>query len=569
MNEVYRSYNGGDSWEILDKGITKDAQANTAKFMSPNFIDLRISKSFKKDRTLFLGGFDGLFKTTDRGNLWTQMETLPLKLIAGLAVSPGTTNNAALAITTYGGGAYTTYDQGNNWTVNNYGLKRTRLSDIEFSPDYENDNVLFSSSRGYLLHSTGRENKWNRVPSVYNSWRKKLYSIAARLKMPDSLLKYIKNSFYTRADKIYEPFATDIAISPEFASDKTVLFATRVHGIYKYINGEITTSIIWDAMGQLVRSLVISPDYSYDKTIFAGLPDSGVYKSADGGDTWQAVNNGLTLKDKKQQSIEYTKHYIELVISPHYKIDETVYVSFSQGLFKTTNGGGMWKRIEKIANVKSYSIIGLAISPDYKNDQTVIVSLKGRGLYKSENGGNTFHAIAADLIRNNHEIKWIEFSKSYTADNIIYAASYDELFQSVDDGNAWKVIPRIVRYESHRGVIQYNGTWAVIKGDDYSATSISYSDVADSEIVFNFVGTGVHWISTKSIDQGIARVYIDGNHMADIDQFSETRKIGVDSFLIEKLPFGHHILTVQVTDTKTPESRGYRIESDAFDVIIH
>jgi photosystem II stability/assembly factor-like uncharacterized protein len=238
LNEaVYRSHDGGESWEILSKGITKDAQANTAKFMSPNFIDLKISESFKKDSTLFLGGFDGLFKSTDRGQVWTQLETLPLKLVAGLAVSPGTTNNSALAITTYGGGAYTTYDQGINWTVNNYGLKRTRLSDIEFSPDYENDNLLISSSRGYLLTSAGRENMWNRVPTVYSSWRKKLYGIAKRLKAPDSLLTYVKNNLLNRADTIYEPFATDIEFSPAFSTDKTVLFATRVHGIYKYIDG--------------------------------------------------------------------------------------------------------------------------------------------------------------------------------------------------------------------------------------------------------------------------------------------------------------------------------------------
>jgi hypothetical protein len=315
--------------------------------------------------------------------------------------------------------------------------------------------------------------------------------------------------------------------------------------------------------------MVISPDYSSDKTLFAGLPDSGVYKSTDGGDTWQSVNNGLTFSDKKDQSIEYTKHYIELVISPQYKMDKTVYVSFSEGLFKTTNGGRMWEKVEKIADVASYSIIGLSVSPDYKNDQTVIVSLKGRGLYRSEDGGNTFHAVAADLIRNNHEIKWIEFSTSYAADNIMYAASYEELFRSVDDGITWKMIPRIVRYESHRDVIQYNGTWSVINGHDYSAASISSSDAADSEIVLNFVGTGVHWIHTTSIDQGIAKVYIDGNHLADIDQFSETRNIGVDLLLIGELPFGHHILTVQVTDTRNPESNGYRIESDAFDVRIH
>jgi hypothetical protein len=41
-----------------------------------------------------------------------------------------------LAITTYGGGAYISYDNGINWTIGNSGLKTTRLSDIKFSPQF-------------------------------------------------------------------------------------------------------------------------------------------------------------------------------------------------------------------------------------------------------------------------------------------------------------------------------------------------------------------------------------------------------------------------------------------------
>jgi photosystem II stability/assembly factor-like uncharacterized protein len=566
---VFRSDDGGNTWERYPVGLTCDYQADSAEYKSPHFRDLRLSSNFENDETMFLGGFDGLFKSTDGGRHWTQMETLPLGLIRGLGLSPGDRNSLSVAITTYGGGACTTDDQGTTWAINNNGLRTTRLSDITFSPSYQTDNILFSASRGFLLRSTDRGSTWDKVAlsctrDWTTSWRERMNHVLKKLGIPSSLRRRI---LLTKIEREY-PFATMLAISPSFASDGTIYFGTRMHGIFRSVDGGLSASIVWDGMGRTITSLVISPDFASDKTLFASIRGAGIYKTVDGGDTWQPTNSGLTFLEAWQSPIvhQITKKDVRLAISPDYRTDKTVFGASSEGLFKSTDRGESWQEVEDPAYGEDGYIIGMAISPDYGNDETLIVSIKGKGLFATEDGGIIFTEIGSDLIDNNHAIEYIVFSTSYATDRTIYAASDEELFRSTNDGSTWEAIARPVRYENMREVVRYEGEWSISESDDLSASSVSYSDVAHDKAILNFVGTGVSWIGTESNDQGIARVYIDGNYVGDVDQFGDTRKAMVRSFSITDLAYGPHTIVVEVTGTKNPESEGYRIEVDAFDI---
>lgn len=84
------------------------------------------------------------------------------------------------------------------------------------------------------------------------------------------------------------------------------------------------------------------------------------------------------------------------------------------------------------------------------------------------NGGETFAQIGINLINNNHSLSNmdkfppasvpIKFSPSYAIDNTIYGSAAEELFQSTDGSNTWKIITMPIRYEESRknvvGLIQ-------------------------------------------------------------------------------------------------------------------
>lgn len=543
---IFCSRDRGRTWKKYSTGITTTRQAD--EFKSPHFKNLRLSNTFEKDKLLFLGGFDGLFRSTDGGTVWEQMETLSSKSILSLALSFGNSPDPVIAMTTYDGGAYMTSDQGITWEVRNKGLKHTHLEDIAFSPNFLLDNTMFTISNHALYKSTNSGKDWDRIEP--GSGKSFLRLIASKL------LRRVFDKPQTARER-GALFAWVIAVSPGFAYDKTVYCGTRYRGVFRSADSGENWSPIWKAKEGVegwIKSLVVSPNFSVDRTLYAGVRSQGIYKTEDGGRTWQYVNKSLTP--------------LLLEISPNYENDNTVFASAIEGLFKTQNGGQNWEKLEILPNSDNYYPGALAISPNYRADKTLIVSLKGRGLFKSTDGGVTFAQTGHDLINENRSIRILRFSPTDSFNNSIYAASREELFHSKDGGNTWKVIKRPVRYENRKkDVIRYQGEWKLLNGNDFSATSVTHSDIAHSKAILPFVGSGVTWIGTASNNQGIAKVYVDGNLKDCVDQFSHTRDVMVKSYSVTGLGYGPHTIMIEVTGTKNTDSTGNRIEIDAFDIL--
>lgn len=545
---VFRSNNGGTTWEIHSKGITSDAQADSGKFQSPHYRDVKLPTTFGEDKTIFMGGFDGLFKSIDGGHNWEEMETLSIKLIMDMSLSIGNAENSSIAITTYGAGAYITRNQENKWDISNNGLKKARLSAVAFSPNYLSDNTIFTADNNGLLRSTNQGKNWGYISADFIS---KLIT---------------KIEYLIGKPKKKSPYPSVIGLSPNYASDNTVYFGTRYHGIYKSDKGGLSAKLLWNANGQFISSMVLSPNFSSDKTVFSCVRDSGVYKTTDNGNTWLPIKNGLTFVSTWQKNKNSYPGYNKdcyLAISQNYEVDRTVFAAFSKGLFKTSNGGENWQQVDEDMT----NIVSINISPNFKTDKTLLLSQKGKGLFKSEDGGNSFFEIAPNLINNNHEIRFIEFSSYYATDNLIYIASEEEVFQSSDGGKTWEIISRPIRYENSTDVIRYEGDWQILKGENFSASSVSGSNVPYDKASFNFVGSGITWIGTKSHDQGIAKIYIDGNYVANVDQFTKSRENMVELYSIKKLDYGPHTITIEIDSSNNPNSSDFRIEIDAFDVL--
>ncbi len=559
---VFKTVDGGVMWNQYNEGLTKNQQADSDRHRSPHFLDLRISKTFAADKTIFLGGYDGLFKSIDCGHNWAQMETRPVRMISGLGLSLAHKGNYTIALNTYGGGAYISSDQGKSWTTKNKGLITTRLFDITFSPSYNSDKQIFTGSMRYLLKSKPGNDNWERIETYKTNWIYRFCAWLESINIPfHDLMKKISASMFVKTG-INPNF---IALSPDFANDKTLFIGTRFNGVFVSYDGGLNLLQVLDGGRRKTTSLIISPHFLSDKTLFACLRSDGIYKSSDFGKSWLPVNNGVRFQKDSESLLN--PDYL-LAISPDYETDDTVYVGTDVGLFKTTSGGESWEQIElSVFGGSRHTIKSLAISPNYKNDKTIMCSVKGKGVLKSEDAGLTWSEVGTELINENFLFHFILFSPLYSTDKTVYGASHEELFRSTDSGNNWKMVKRPVRYENMRDVIKYDGKWRILEDDTCSAMSVSYSDTVHNRAEFKFVGTGVSWISSESNTQGIANVYVDGGFEETVDQYSKKREVLVLSFTKKDLPFGAHSIIIEVTENRNPKSLSNKIEIDAFDVI--
>jgi photosystem II stability/assembly factor-like uncharacterized protein len=425
---VFCSHNGGKSWKKYSKGLTKDGQADLANFNRPHFSDLSMSQGYSQDRTVFMASFDGLFKSTDGGRVWQELNTLSSNIIVGLDVSPDYQNDSTVAITTYLGGAYISHDQGVTWMTINQGLakdnwlKRTfkqilqdgyvaRLFGIQFSPNYRQDKTIFSPSWTYFLRSTNTGQDWQKIPLTSN-----------------------------KPSPLNRPTKYSIAVSPNFASDGTIYLGsmqgTGQDFMLKSTDGGLSFSVVGSINGQSIVYLAISPDFATDKTLYAGVHD-GVYKTVDGGKTWQPTGHDIPSMPEENK----------LTISPNYKLDRTVFAGTAAGLFVTRDEGKSWRKLAVNADTDRSYVDAVAISPNYQSDRTLIVSFRGKGLFKSVDGGTTFAQVGDNLLNRNHSLAnmygfWpptapIQFSPAYARDQTIYGVSQTNLFKSTDGGNTW------------------------------------------------------------------------------------------------------------------------------------
>lgn len=560
---VYLSQDGGGSWKKEGGGLTKDVQADEGKL--PHFREIRISNGFSADKTIFINGFDGLFKSTDGGDSWRQLETFPASVIVGFDVSPEYRDVKKILLSTYGGAAFLldrTY--GDSWQILNHDLGYTaiRRTAIRFSPNYYKDSTLFSTSNDSFLVSKDDGRHWDSLNIRNIPW------------LPQKVEKILKIGTFSKTE-YNRPFVpTMIMASPNYASDKTVFISIRKHGLMRSTDGGESFRTVWSKNQHDIDSMVVSPHYSEDRTLYFSCQEgNGIYRSTDGGDTWVEAGKGIENDDRAV-----------LAISPVYQEDKTVFAGTGRGLFKTNTGGESWRKLE-IQSGGSDHVDSIALSPDYANDRELMISLRGRGLFRSRDGGETFSRIAQDMIAKNRALTMymrfperpnpIKYSPFYATDRTIYAISGEELFVSEDGGDHWKIIERPVRYEDIRNdAIVYKDAddWKRVyhpeqfKGQKLSASSVTVTAVPGASATYRFYGTGVSWLGTENSDQGIAVVSVDGKILAKVDQYRPIPRTGARLFTIQHLSRGSHEIKIEVSDQKNEKSNGFALAIDAMDV---
>ncbi|MFW6198510.1 MAG: VPS10 domain-containing protein, partial [Acidobacteriota bacterium] len=163
-----------------------------------------------------------------------------------------------------------------------------------------------------------------------------------------------------------------------------------------------------------------------------GGPQSGIYKSTDGGDSWRRIETGLPQGDMGKIGLAVTPADPGLVYAT-IEADET-----ERGLYRSTDKGESWERrssyISGGTGPHYYQEIEVSpVDPDviYQMDVFIHVSRDGGASFEPLSSGREKHS-------DNHAF-WID------PDNPLHliAGTDAGLYESFDDGVTWRHFPNL------------------------------------------------------------------------------------------------------------------------------
>jgi photosystem II stability/assembly factor-like uncharacterized protein len=236
---VYRSMDGGQSWELFDDKGYDIALDSTGDFL------YRISRAT---------GEEGLNKSIDRGQSWEQVPWPMVGNIMAIAAHP---KQSQWLYITYGG-EYPPYlffsqDGGRGWEA---ALGMEQIWYGRFYFDHDDGNVIYVVSYIDAFRSEDSGETWERCGSA-SIWYSQSYS--------------------------------RLAVDPRDSNH--LILATRGEGVSVSEDGCQSWRSSNDGLDSLFIN-TIAYDPNNPDTLYAGT-DGGAYVSFDGGETWAEINQGL------------------------------------------------------------------------------------------------------------------------------------------------------------------------------------------------------------------------------------------------------------------------------------
>ncbi|OGI08941.1 MAG: hypothetical protein A3I68_03635 [Candidatus Melainabacteria bacterium RIFCSPLOWO2_02_FULL_35_15] len=461
---VYRTTDGGENWmQVLSGGnLFKDI------IIDPNNPDVVYVDSGIFDRQQ-LEKLEGVHKSTDSGNTWTQINNGIKNLyVTSLKFDP--TNSNILWGTTgmlpqfetdfenYDGAIIVSRDAGMSWTEAKHGRldgNKQIYSALGISPT--NPKVIYAGAFGFFVRSTDGGMTWKELgfgplgsnaghpidiavdPANEDIVYVDSY-IGGVFKSTDGGETWVTNAFgYSGAE------TRGLAVAPDGES----VFVTSRSGVFLSKDKGIN----WLPVGlgdiELDELLSVSPHPTDKNKILLGNNQNGkssIFLSTDGGMIWKTVfmiqgtdphfPNALGLAGSVGfTDIEWSKSNPNIAFAScakksllHDSID-----SISWGVFKSTDGGMTWQNKQKgIPGFKN--TWSLAIDP--KNEDVVYVATNGSGILKTTDGGENWTQINNGL-QDVTTFRSIVISPVNS--QILLAGNENgQIFRSEDAGTNWQ-----------------------------------------------------------------------------------------------------------------------------------
>ncbi|ETW96928.1 MAG: hypothetical protein ETSY2_45525 [Candidatus Entotheonella gemina] len=457
---LYHSADLGETWRLYAE--VKNSGGITAITSSPRLA--------AKREVLCGTEKSGIVKITADGS--TQVDAsrgIPDKSVTSFALSPAYASDATIFATTWFDGVYRTVDDGQTWQKLSDGLKTDpqalamnlpHFTLVRPSPNFASDHTLFVAGFDGLFQSSDAAQTWSSLEAgtlgrIEGIALSPLYdtdgTIAFSTYRLGAFLSSDRGRTWRSVSQGLGSRLSDVAFSSQYASDHTI-FATSTYSFYKSTaNGTSWEPIElpsrdWQSFMEGVQRRLFktsarpSPAVTGDVHL-AGVRDAhGLFDALRKG--WQGAERQLTMLWYFMTK-PWTPHAQEILLSPAFATDQTMYISTGTNrIFRSRDGGHKWSTIWK--GRKRQQVV-MVISPDFATDRTLFLSTATNGVYKSLDGGDTWQAVRRASKRPYR--LGIAISPNYTNDQTVLISNVEGLIKTTDSGKSWEIMDYPYRHE--------------------------------------------------------------------------------------------------------------------------
>ncbi|GJM35061.1 MAG: hypothetical protein DHS20C18_40620 [Saprospiraceae bacterium] len=202
-----------------------------------------------------------------------------------------------------------------------------------------------------------------------------------------------------------------------------------------------------------IHSIVVDPRNS--NHLYVAVSCAGVFETMDGGNSWQARNNGLVAAylPNPQAEIGHDPHRMfACAMQP-----DILWQQNHCGIYRSTDGGRQWTDIAGVNNFPNY---GFAIAIDHRNPQRawvipavsdeirVAVNL-ALCVCRTEDGGQTWQELRQGLPQENCFDIVFRHAFANIDDVLVFGTTTGNLYLSENGGDQWTCLSgNLARVES-------------------------------------------------------------------------------------------------------------------------